>query len=122
LTVSNFTPALPATYTATGLPVVVLPNAAVPGNISIAYNAPAAPALVAATVFTLDGDAGPIFGAGHNRDVTLSAQAQALDIYRMMAHELGTDGDDLPAAGPAMGLPLAANFLDLLAVFGETTH
>ncbi|MER2626763.1 MAG: vWA domain-containing protein [Accumulibacter sp.] len=126
LTVSSFTPALPANYTASGLPVTVLPNAP-SGNIPIAFNAPATPATLAAALFTLDGDSGPVFGASHNREVTLSATTRALELA-LLLDDSGSmswqpNGDPIPPAAPPSRWSLAASaanaFLDLLAVFGR---
>lgn len=126
LTVSSFTPALPASYTASGLPVTVLPNAPA-GSILVAFNAPAAPATLPAALFTLDGDNGPVFGASHNREVTLSANTQALELA-LLLDDSGSmswqpDGDPIPPAVPPSRWSLAASaanaFLDLLAVFGR---
>ncbi len=126
LTVSSFTPALPANYTASGLPLTVIPNAP-SGSIPIIFNAPAAPATLPAALFTLDGDSGPVFGASHNREVTLSANTQALELA-LLLDDSGSmswepNGDPIPPAAPPSRWSLAASaanaFLDLLAVFGR---
>jgi hypothetical protein len=126
LTVTSFSPALPASYTASGLPLTVLPNAP-SGSIPIAFNAPAAPGSVAAALFTLDGDAGPVFGVSHNHSVTLSATTQALELALLLDNSGSMswqpDGDPIPPAAPPSRWSLAASaanaFLDLLVVFGR---
>ena len=125
LTVTGLSPALPASYAASGLPVTLGPNAA--DTVSFTYNAPSAPAEEAAAAFAFDGDASPVFGVGHNREISLSAKAQALEIALLLddsgSMSWDPNGDEIPpAAGPSRWneLATAANlFLDLLAVFGR---
>jgi len=125
LTVSGVTPALPANFSSAGLPVTVLPNAT-PASVAITYTAPGAIGEAPATVVSFDGDTHPPFGAGHNRDLSLSAKIRALEIA-LLLDDSGSmswepDGDPLPSGSTLSrysALAQAANeFLDMLSVFG----
>ena len=127
LTVTSTTPVLPAAdFTLSGLPATVAANAPA-ASIPVTFRAPAAAGELPSATFAFDGDGGPTFGAGHNREISLSAKTQALEIA-LLLDDSGSmswepDADPIPpAAGPSRwsSLVTAANqFLDLLAVFGR---
>jgi hypothetical protein len=124
LTVGGTTPALPAGFTTSALPVTVAPNASAP--VPIAFGPQAAAGTVAPASVAFNGDlaAG---GAGHNASVSLSAKAQALELTLLLdasgSMSWEPDGDPIPPApGPSRwnSLASAANeFLLLLASFGD---
>jgi hypothetical protein len=129
LTVSATTPALPAAPVSGGfgtsaLPLTVAPNSS--AAVPIAFGAPATPGTVAAATFAFNGDGSSTFGPGHNRDLSLSAKTQALELALVLddsgSMNLEPDGDSIPPApGPPRwdSLETAANeFLDMLAIFG----
>lgn len=129
-TITGVSPALPGSFNLGALPGALKPNTSAP--LTVTFTAPASPpppdGITAAnanvTITPADTTAGT--GAGHNRQLSVSATTQALEIMLLLddSGSMGWDshGNPLPAKSPSSRwselLGAVNQFLDLLAFFG----
>jgi hypothetical protein len=128
LTITGVSPAVSTPFTVAALASNVLPNAAVPANLTLGFDAPLVIGPTAIATFELQGDSGAVAGAGHNKQFTLSATtgkvevALALDDSGSMSW--APDGTDPPPSGTASRwseLQSAVKlFLEILAAFAAS--
>ena len=131
-TVSGVTPALPAQFVLGALPGVLNPNTSAP--LTVTFNAPAAPPAPDGTVTAnalvsitpADNTAGT--GVGHNRQLSVSATTQALEVMLLLDTSGSMSWDPLGTVLPVPSnmsrwheLVDAVNvqFLPLLGFFGN---